>query len=261
MSILKINTINKYSAANHQNLSKNFKADDSVSRKFTDEELLEMASYAPDKKMAKVSQNAFKSLLIAVPALDVVLTSAAKKGALASKVKTAALVSTFWTTAFATMFALGRTKKTVNNHSKLMDDFSKNHPVASTFVDLAAMFAVFKGVLVGANKVGDFVKISMPEKVQVMKDRVVNPIKTLLNKSFVNRKAVQPFENYLEKNPVTAKTLKTTALLTVPTVILATFLRYATEAKKRNENVENNYYILKTINENYVHHVDEENQV
>lgn len=261
MSILRINTINKYSAANHQNLSKNFKADDSVSRKFTDEELLEMASYAPDKKMYKVSKNAFKSLLIAVPALDVALTAVTKKGALASKVKSAAIVSTFWTTAFAIMLALGKTKKAVNNRSKLLDDFNKEHPFASTFVDLAAMFAVFKGALVGGNKICNFIKISMPEKVQVMKNKVVNPVKTMLNKSFVNRKAVQPFENYLEKNPVAAKAFKTTALLTVPTVILATFLRYAAEAKKRNENVENNYYILKTINENYVHHVDEEDKV
>lgn len=261
MSILKINTINKYSAGHHQSLSNNFKAGDSVSRKFSDEELLEMASYTPDKKMAKVSKNAFKSLLIAVPVLDVTLAAVAKKGALASKVKAATLVFAFWTTAFASALALGKTKKTVNKHSKLMDDFNKNHRLASTFVDLAAMFAVFKGALVGAKKVGDTVKKYLPEKVQVMENKVITPVKTLLNKSIINRKAVQPFEAYLEKNPVTAKAFKTTAFLAVPTVILATFLRFAAEAKKRNENVENNYYILKTINENYIHHVDEDNQV
>lgn len=259
MSSLKINTFNNSLTVHHQNLSKNFKSDDSFSNKLTDRELYEIASFVPDKKMKHVSKNVLKTLLVAVPVMDIAMSALTRQGKLATKVKSAAIVTAFWTTAFATSMVVQKVKNVVNNNSKLLDDFNKHHPFTSTFVDLAVVFGIFKASLNGIHKIANTVKEALPEKTQVLQNNVVKPLKTYLNNSVANKKIVEPFENYMMKNPSTAKAFKITSFLAVPTVILATVLRFAAELSKRNENVENNFYILKAFNENLVHHMDEEN--
>ena len=261
MSNFKINNINNSLTVNHQNSSKNFKSGDSNYGKYTDRELYEVASFVPDKKLSNVAQNAVKTFLIAVPAIDIAVSAFTKKGALASKVKNAAVNSAFWATAFASAAAVFKTKKAVNKNSQLLDDFNKKHRVTSTFIDFAVVFAAFKGAINGINKIGSIVKENLPEKTQIINNKVVKPLKTFLNNSLVNKKLVQPLENYFQKNSVASKAIKTTARLTVPTVMLATILRFAVELNKRNENVENNFYILKAINQNYIHQTDEDKLV
>lgn len=215
--------------------SHNFKREYPEIRRFSDEELMRFSSEEPDRRFRKVSKKVVNTLLFTIPAVDIAASTIVKKGALASKLKRGALTAGIWTAAFSAGSAVQSVKKFVNSRSDFFNDFNKNHPFVATLVDFAAIFAAFTAVIQGISYLS-------------FNKNIKEPVKKFLNNSAFNKKLIKPAEEFVLKRPSIAKAGKISAVLLVPAMFTGVLARFLAEAKKRDENIVNNYVFLKHIN-------------
>ena len=215
--------------------SHNFKREYPEIRRFSDEELMRFSSEEPDRRFRKVSKKVVNTLLFTIPAVDIAASAIVKKGALASKLKRGLMTAGIWTAAFSAGAAVQSVKKFVNSRSDYFNDFNKNHPFVATLVDFAAIFAAFTAVIQGISYLS-------------FNKNIKEPVKKFLNNSAFNKKLIKPAEEFVLKRPSIAKAGKISAVLLVPAMFTGVLARLLAEAKKRDENIVNNYVFLKHIN-------------
>ena len=215
--------------------SHNFKREYPEIRRFSDEELMRFSSEEPDRRFRKVSKKVVNTLLFTIPAVDIAASAIVKKGALASKLKRGLMTAGIWTAAFSAGSAVQSVKKFVNSRSDFFNDFNKNHPFVATLVDFAAIFAAFTAVIQGISYLS-------------FNKNIKEPVKKFLNNTVFNKKLIKPAEEFVLKRPCIAKAGKISAVLLVPAMFAGVLARLLAEAKKRDENIVNNYVFLKHIN-------------
>lgn len=258
MSISKINNSSYFSKS--QNLSspkslssfqgKHFSGeqDDAAVEKLSDDDLKTLASIGPNYRFGRVTQNTIKALLVTVPLLDTAVSGLVKKGNLSDKLLKSAGTAGKWGAVFAVAAAFGAVKGFVNSKSETLDKFNKKHSMISTAIDFAVLYTGFNAFLNGSKNLFEYTKNSFPKIVNGFKNVISNPLKNMLNSSFVNKKLVKPAEHFVSKHPNLAAANKVTASLLVPTMAVAVLLRFSKEAKNHDKDVQNNYQFLKGIN-------------
>ncbi len=260
MAVSKINNT-FYLSNNYQNHPVNFgngllqpdedntcKKNNSSINKLTDEEIKFYSALEPNKRFVNVSKNVYKALLV-IPLVDVVASTVTKNGTLASKVLKGSKTAAVWAAAFAAGTLISGIKSAVNSKSEFFDNVNMNHPVASTVVDIAAMYGAFAGILTSASAIKNKITSKFPAFTERLSSSVKNPVKNLLNKSLINKKIVLPSEKYLKKHVDLLKTNKLFASLVVPVLFTGVLVRYLNEAKYRDNTANENYRFLKSIND------------
>ena len=261
MSLSKINNFNisnlpsknfrSFKAAeNFDDLPKEKETDnEQMFNKLTDDDIYQLSTFIPDKKMSKVAANTMKTVFVTIPVLDSVAAAVVKKGSLSSKLKYGTKNALRWGSVIAAGMAVVGTKAAINSKVKPLDDFDKKHPVLATIVDFSAIYTVYDLFNRGVKTSALAFKELFPKFTNNMNNKVYNPIKNLLNNSIVNKKLVQPAEKFVEKRPYLGRTNKLSALMLAPAMLVASFVRYNREEKNRNEQVENNMKFLHAIND------------
>jgi len=213
----------------------------------TNKELFDfISSYEPNKRFAKVCQNSSK-MLFAIPFIDTFATTMAKNGLLSTKLKAGALTAGVWGSAFLSGTVVSKARKSLNNNSKFFDDLSNNHPVASTFVDLVAMYSLFKGLINSSIKISSFIRNEYPDFSKRFSSKLYNPMKKAINNSFVNKRVVKPLNLLADKHPHFAKNLKLSAKLLTPVILIATLVRFSKESNNRVKQIESNKEVLNSL--------------
>ncbi len=218
-------------------------------KKISDDELRFFSSLEPDKRFFNVSKKVMKTLLIAVPAIDIAASTLTMRGNLSSKLQKGVKSTAMWAGAFAAGSLVSGIKNAVNSHSEFFDNFDKKHVFASSAIDFAALFAVFTGILNSASSINNILFSKFPKISKKIETGIKEPVKNFLNKSFLNKKVILPAETYLNKNPQIARTNKLFASLLVPAIFSGVVLRYIHEAKKHDKACADNYKFLKNVNE------------
>lgn len=229
------------------NLPNDLTEDNNV-KKLSDDEIYALSAYLPDKKMSKVAANTMKTLLVTVPVLDTAATALVKKGNLATKIKAGAKSAGKWGAVLAAGAAVAGMKNLVNSHVEPLDKLDKKHPVLSTIIDFSAIYTAFDMVNKGACAFKDVVKSKFPDFVQKADRHVYQPVKKVLNNSFVNKKLVMPAEKFVEKRPYLGIANNISAFVLMPAMIVASYIRYSKELTNRNLQVQNNINILTAVN-------------
>ena len=237
-------------AENFDDLPKEKETDnEQMFNKLTDDDIYQLSTFIPDKKMSKVAANTMKTVFVTIPVLDSVAAAVVKKGSLSSKLKYGTKNALRWGSVIAAGMAVVGTKAAINSKVKPLDDFDKKHPVLATIVDFSAIYTVYDLFNRGVKTSAWAFKELFPKFTNNMNNKVYNPIKNLLNNSIVNKKLVQPAEKFVEKRPYLGRTNKLSALMLAPAMLVASFVRYNREEKNRNEQVENNMKFLHAIND------------
>ena len=237
-------------AENFDDLPKEKETDnEQMFNKLTDDDIYQLSTFIPDKKMSKVAANTMKTVFVTIPVLDSVAAAVVKKGSLSSKLKYGTKNALRWGSVIAAGMAVVGTKAAINSKVKPLDDFDKKHPVLATIVDFSAIYTVYDLFNRGVKTSALAFKELFPKFTNNMNNKVYNPIKNLLNNSIVNKKLVQPAEKFVEKRPYLGRTNKLSALMLAPAMLVASFVRYNREEKNRNEQVENNMKFLHAIND------------
>ena len=224
------------------------KKNSSSINKLSEEEIRYYSELEPNKRFINVSKNVYKALL-AIPAIDTIASTITQNGNFASKVLKGSKTAVVWTVAFAAGTLISGIKHAVNSKSEFFDNINKNYPVASTIVDIAAMYGAFAGILTGAGAIKNKITSKFPSLTEKMKNNVKKPVKNLLNKSVINKRIVIPSEKYFEKHTDLLKTKKMFASLIVPVLFTGVLVRYLNEAKYRDNTANENYKFLKSIND------------
>ncbi len=237
-------------AENFDDLPKEKETDnEQMFNKLTDDDIYQLSTFIPDKKMSKVAANTMKTVFVTIPVLDSVAAAVVKKGSLSTKLKYGTKNALRWGSVIAAGMAVVGTKAAINSKVKPLDDFDKKHPVLATIVDFSAIYTVYDLFNRGVKTSALAFKELFPKFTNNMNNKVYNPIKNLLNNSIVNKKLVQPAEKFVEKRPYLGRTNKLSALMLAPAMLVASFVRYNREEKNRNEQVENNMKFLHAIND------------
>lgn len=237
-------------AENFDDLPKEKETDnEQMFNKLTDDDIYQLSTFIPDKKMSKVAANTMKTVFVTIPVLDSVAAAVVKKGSLSTKLKYGTKNALRWGSVIAAGMAVVGTKAAINSKVKPLDDFDKKHPVLATIVDFSAIYTVYDLFNRGVKTSVLAFKELFPKFTNNMNNKVYNPIKNLLNNSIVNKKLVQPAEKFVEKRPYLGRTNKLSALMLAPAMLVASFVRYNREEKNRNEQVENNMKFLHAIND------------
>ncbi len=230
--------------------SENILETPSQENKLSDSDLFFISSYEPDKKFAKVANNTFKTLFVTIPVLDTVLSGAIKSGNLSSKLFKSLSTAGKWGAVFAAGTAVAATKFIINSKVEKLDNFDKKHPVLSTFVDFFAIYCTFDFVRRSGNKTSSYVNKKFPKFLSYLDKFIAQPLKSGLNKSYINNKMVIPADKFMMKRPYLASSTKLLASLIVPAMTMASIFRFDKELKNRNSQVEKNISILRSINDN-----------
>ena len=251
ISNLPSNNLRSFKAAeNFDDLPKEKETDnEQMFNKLTDDDIYQLSTFIPDKKMSKVAANTMKTVFVTIPVLDSVAAAVVKKGSLSTKLKYGTKNALRWGSVIAAGMAVVGTKAAINSKVKPLDDFDKKHPVLATIVDFSAIYTVYDLFNRGVKTSALAFKELFPKFTNNMNNKVYNPIKNLLNNSIVNKKLVQPAEKFVEKRPYLGRTNKLSALMLAPAMLVASFVRYNREEKNRNEQVENNMKFLHAIND------------
>lgn len=218
-------------------------------RKLSEDELRFFSSLEPDRRFFNVSKKVMKTLLIAVPAIDIAASTLTKRGNLSAKLLKGTKSAAMWGSAFAAGSVVSGVKKAVNSRSEFFDNFDKKHAVAGTAIDFAAIYGTFALILNSANVLKNTITSKFPAAASKINSGVKEPVKNLVNKSLLNKKLIQPVETYLAKKPQVAKANKLFASLLVPTIFAGVVLRYIHEAKRHDKACSDNYKFLKNVNE------------
>ncbi len=230
-------------------------------RRLSDDELRFFSSLEPDRRFFNVSKNVMKTLLIAVPAIDIAVSALSRPGNLSSKIFGGIKSTAMWAGAFVAGTAVSGVKKSVNSRSEFFDNFDKKHAFAGTAIDFAAIYGAFALILNTANVLKNTLTSKFPTISAKIRSGVKEPVKNLLNKSLLNKKVVIPVENYLSKKPNIAKTNKLFASLLVPAIFSGVVLRYIHEAKRHDKACSDNYRFLKNVNELLPHDNKESGEI
>lgn len=260
MSISKIN--NSFHFSDSQNNSakslRSFKGTEnqdehasqiSPPRKLSNKELYNLASYDADKRFSEVSKKSVKTLFIAVPLLDTTITGLLKKGNLSDKLLKSSKTLGKWGAVFVATAGVLGIKKFMNNRFEGLDNFDKKRGAIAFGVDLGALYLTFTSLLKSKNNLSKHFNNIAPKLSKSIKDFSSGSLKEAINKSFVNKKLVQPAETFMTKRPHHAAVNKLAASLLVPVMGLAVILRVRNEGIKRQENVRNNFIALNFLNE------------
>ena len=218
-------------------------------KKLSDDELRFFSSLEPDRRFFNVSKNVMKTLLIAVPTIDIAASTLAKRGNLSVKLQKGVNSAAMWASAFAAGYIVSGVKKAINSRSEFFDNFDKKHAVAGTAIDFAAIYGTFALILNSARVLKNTIAAKFPAAASKISSGVKEPVKNLLNKSLLNKKLVLPVETYLDKKPQLARANKLFTSLLVPTIFTGVLLRYIHEAKRHDAACSDNYNFLKNANE------------
>lgn len=251
ISKLPSNNLRSFKAAdNSDDLPNDHEKDTELTvNKLTDDDIYQLSTFIPDKKMSKVAANTLKTAFVTIPVLDSIAAAVVKKGHLASKLKFGAKNALRWGSVFAAGLAVAGTKTAVNSRVKPLDDFDKKHPLLSTVVDFAAIYTAYDLFNKGVKTSAVAFKELFPKFTQKVNKNVYNPVKNILNNSIINKKIIQPAEKFVAKRPYLGRTNKFSALMLAPAMLVASFVRYKKEENNRNEQVKNNMNFLQALND------------
>lgn len=242
-----LHTLRNFKAVeNSENIVKSSSKED----KLSDVDLFFISSYEPDKKFTKVADNALKTLLVTIPILDTVLSGAIKSGNLSSKLFKSLSTAGKWGAVFTAGTAVAATKSIINSKVEKLDNFDKKHPLLSTFADFFAIYCTFDFLLRAGNKTLSYVDKKFPKFLSHLDKFIAQPLKSGLNKSYINNKMVIPADKFMMKRPYLASSTKLLASLIVPAMTMASIIRFDKELKNRNAQIEKNISLLRSINDN-----------
>lgn len=252
-------SVRNFKATKISNGSDEFSAADehaNLINKFSDKDMLYLASREPDNRLSKVAANAFKTLFVTIPAVDTFLSGTLKSGNLSSKMLKSASTASKWAAVFAAGASVFATKQFVNSRSEFFEDFNNKHPFLSRVIDFVAVYGAFNAITSGVTAVKERGKRLFPSLVKTLHNRVKAPVKTALNNSFVNKKIVVNAERFMTKRPYLNIMSKVAGFLFVPVTAISVLVRFNNEEKLRNEQVKGNYTALKFINDTIPDNVD-----
>ena len=217
--------------------------------KLSDNDIYKLSSSMPDERLSKVAKNMAKTLFLTIPVLDTIASAAVKKGNLSAKLKRGIVNAGRWASVFAAGASVAGVKSVVYSKSKMLDDFDRKHPVVSTIVDFSAIYTAFNFVNKGFKTVSASFKELFPSFTNNVKNNFYTPLKNIVNNSFINKKLVIPVENFVNKRPYLGRANKFSAMMLVPAMVMASFVRYEKEIKHRNITVDNNIGLRKAVND------------
>lgn len=218
-------------------------------KKLSNKELYDIASYNPDKRLSDVTKNSMKTLFVAVPLIDTAVTGLLKKGNLSDKLLKSSKTLGKWGAVFVATAGVFGIKKFINNRFEGLDNFDKKHGAIAFGLDLGVLYLAFTSLLNSKNTVKRCFNNIAPKLSKNIKEFSSGSFKEFVNKSYINRKLVQPAEKFMAKRPHHATVNKLAASLIVPVMGLAVILRVRNEAAKRQEKVQNNFIALNFLNE------------
>ena len=213
-----------------------------------DADLHYIASFEPNEKLKKTKRGVFNTLFLALPAADVLMTSAAKNANLSGKISAGARQAGRWAALFAVggavLFGL---KNFVNEKVPALADADKKIPVLGFAVDFGAMTA---GIL-GLKKLNQFaagvINKKFPKQLAYLHKNIKSPLKNALNNSTFNKKLVEPL-NSRAFSSVNGwgRSLKIAEALLSPVILSAAFFKGLTSIKEAQKETFENYAFLKT---------------
>lgn len=214
-----------------------------------DDLLYEIAAQEPRDRVSKVSKNVSKAVLIGMPLADVVMSGVAHNGQLSSKLAKSASTLGRWGIVLSAATAVVGIKRMINAVTPKLDSFDKKHRVASFALDLTAMFGAVslftESLLSAKTKLNN----KFPNMLKAFDNRVKEPLKNVLNDSFVNKRLIKPADNFLAKHPYHNAAVKTIACVAAPVIAISALLRFNKEVKQAAVNVQEKYCMYKSINE------------
>lgn len=253
MSISKINHnfLNKQILKNSPSQSFiNFKAtgNNNTDHNMSDESLYTLSELNPNKRLSQVCTNATKTFLITIPLVNCVLNGFVAKGNLSQKIGKSLNTAGKWAGALATTVLVSAAKNYVNSKSEKLSEFDKKHNIISTLVDFVVILTAYRHLDKTAKTLVTYTKNSFPNIINKVKNNIFNPVKEYSNNSFINKKIVKPFDNYLKKNMYSKITANMVADLALPAMMLSTISRLNKEIKIHNKTINENFDTFKEIN-------------
>lgn len=214
-------------------------------QKADDETLKNLAWAKPAQDIRGMSKSLVKIGLVGIPVVDTLLSGAAHRGNLSTKLAKSASTAGKYALAFTAGAVVFGLKNAINKKSEKLNNFDKNHPSLSFAADLAAVFTAFAYGKKGINKVSEILKLNGSNAIKSAKTTVKNA----LNNSFVNTKFVKPLETKLANNPYADKALKTVAAASVPIMFISALMGYNKGTKSAIAQANENYSALKSLND------------
>lgn len=249
---LQSQSLGSFKATLNQEISEKFEDKNTIEdlvNKFSEQDLVYLATREPDKRLHDVSKNALKTLFVTIPLVDTIVQGALKGGNLSFKIRKSASTAGKWGGVFAVGLAVVGAKNLVNSNSKKLDNFDKNHSILSTMIDFTAFYTSFNMLRNFSVSLKEHAKNSFPKLHKKFKNVVAEPVKNVLNNSFINKKIVHQAEKFFVKRPYLNNVTKLASYFLVPAAIVSVLVRYNKEAKIRDEKVAGNYTALKLIND------------
>ncbi len=213
-----------------------------------DRDLRFIAAFEPNQKMRKTRAQILNTLLFALPAADVLVTSAAKNANLSGKLSAGARQAGRWAAVLGIgAVVLGGVKKFVNKNVPALNEADKNHPVLGFAVDFAAMLGSLAGLYKLKNSASKYITKNFPKQVKFLNDSVKTPLKTALNGSALNKKLVEPLNSraFASVNGW-GRSLKITEALLPPVILTAAMLKGISVSKQNRKEAHENYAMLKS---------------
>lgn len=141
-----------------------------------------IAAFEPNQKMRKTRAQILNTLLFALPAADVMVTSVAANANLSGKLSVGARQAGRWAAVLGIgAVVLGGLKKFVNKNVPALNEADKKHPTLGFAVDFAAMLGSLAGLYKLKNSASKYITKNFPKQVKFLNDSVKTPLKTALN--------------------------------------------------------------------------------
>ncbi len=213
-----------------------------------DRDLRFIAAFEPNQKMRKTRTQILNTLLFALPAADVLITSAAKNANLSGKLSAGARQAGCWAAVLGIgAVVLGGLKKFVNKNVPALNEADKKHPALGFAVDFAAMLGSLAGLYKLKNSASKYIAKNFPKQVKFLKDSVKTPLKIALNGSAFNKKLVEPLNSraFASVNGW-GRSLKITEALLTPVILTAAMFKGISVSKQSRKEAHENYAVLKS---------------
>ena len=189
-----------------------------------DRDLRFIAAFEPNQKMRKTRTQILNTLLFALPAADVLITSAAKNANLSGKLSAGARQAGRW----AAVLGIGAV-------------------VLGGLKKFAAMLGSLAGLYKLKNSASKYIAKNFPKQVKFLKDSVKAPLKTALNGSAFNKKLVESLNSraFASVNGW-GRSLKITEALLTPVILTAAMFKGVSVSKQSRKEAHENYAVLKS---------------
>lgn len=213
-----------------------------------DSDLMQIASYEPNQKLLKTQKGIFNTLFFALPAADVLITSAAKNTNLSGKISAGIKQAGSWAAVFGVgALVLGGAKRIVNNNVPQLNDADKKYPALSFVTDFALLFASLTGFYKLNKSATRYINKNYSKQVDYFRKSIKAPLKTALNNSAFNKKVVEPLNAKAFKSANGwGRSLKIVEAFLAPVILTATLFKGLNSAKQNKKEAYGNYDILKT---------------